>query len=90
MSQKRYEVYQTNPIKAKYEGPLASAIAFYNATKDKYFKENHTLGIRVLNSYHWQWVEEFMYKYYGFTGINPETMVEYFVPDLDHPFNDVF
>lgn len=85
MEGKRYEIYQTNPIKVIYEGSLSSAVYFYNTKQKEYFEQNHTLGMRVTNSYHWQWVDEYMYKFYGFIGVNPATKEEYFSRTLIIP-----
>ena len=86
MEKKRYEVFQTNPFVVGFEGTRKGAFAFYNVVKQQCFEQNQTAGIRVLNSYHWEWVG--MYRYFGYTGVNPENGKEFFVIDFDHPFNN--
>lgn len=80
-------MYQTNPMRVLYEGPIIGAKGFYDVKKEECFVNNRTLGIRISNSYHFEWPEEMAFKAYGFTGVNPETGAEYFVVDFDHEYN---
>lgn len=82
-NEKRIEVFATNPFRVLYEGPLATAKAFYDANKEYFHRQNRTLGTRITNSYHFEWV--FSYKAYGYTGVNLEGAdpAFYFVEDMD-------
>lgn len=86
-SKKKVEVFSTNPIKVLYEGSFIGAKAVYETYKEEYLEKNQTLGVRVLNSYHWEWVG--FQRFFGYTGINPENGTEHFVIDFDHEFNEM-